>query len=66
MISASALELGSGDDFCLSRDSVFINDFGFLGSLWAVMISASTLELGSGDDFWVPRDVVFVNDFCGS
>ena len=36
-----SLELGSGDDFWIGWDSVLVNDFLFLRSLWALTISAS-------------------------
>ena len=36
-----SLELGSGDDFWVGWDSVLVNDFLFLRSLWALKISAS-------------------------
>ena len=32
------LDLGSGDDFGVSRDSVFVNDLGFLRSPLALKI----------------------------
>jgi hypothetical protein len=50
-ISASPVELGSGNDFCICNDAVFDNNFWFCSSLSALKISASTVELGSGDDF---------------
>ena len=59
---ASVVELGSGDDFWVWRDSVFVNDLCFSRSLWALKISSSTVELGFCDDFWVWSDSVFVND----
>ena len=40
-----SLELGSGDDFWVGSDSVLVNDFLFLRSLWALKISASTWNL---------------------
>ena len=36
-----SLELGSGDDFWVGWDSVLVNDFLFLRSLWAMRISTS-------------------------
>ena len=63
MISTSAMELGSGDDFWVWWDAVFVNDLCCSRSLWTLKISPSAVELGSGDDFWVWRDAVFVNDF---
>ena len=49
--AASAVELGSGDDFWVWRDSVFVNDFLFSRSPWALKISPSAVELSCGDDF---------------
>jgi hypothetical protein len=63
MISASAVELGSGDDFSVFTDSVFVNDFSFCSSPYAVKISVSAVKLVSGDDFWVCNDIVFAYDF---
>ena len=40
-----SLELGSSDDFWVGCDSVFVNDFLFLRSLWALKISASAWNL---------------------
>ena len=60
--AASAVELGSGDDFWVWRDSVFVNDLYFSLSLWTLKISQSAVELGFCDDFWVWRDLVFVNE----
>ena len=60
--AASAVELGSGDDFWVWRDSVFINDLYLTLSLWTLKISQSAVELGFCDDFWVWRDSVFVNE----
>ena len=60
--SASAVELDSGDDFWVWRDSVFVNDLCCSRSLWTLKISPSVVELSCGDDFWVWRDSVFVNE----
>ena len=60
--SASAVDLGSGDDFWVWRDSVFVNDLRFSHSRWGLKISPSAVELSCGDDFWVWRDLVFVNE----
>ena len=49
--SASAVELGSSDDFWVWRDSVFVNDLCFSRSLWTLKISPSAMELSGGDDF---------------
>ena len=59
---ASAVELGSGDDFWVWRNSVFVNDLCFSRSLWTRKISPSAVELSCGDDFWVWKDSVFVNE----
>ena len=49
--AASAVELGSGDDFWVWRDSVFVNDLCFSRRLWMLKISPSAVELSCGDDF---------------
>jgi hypothetical protein len=54
---------GSGVDFHVCSDSVFVNDFSFSSSLCEVKISTPAVELGFSDDFWVCSDAVFVNDF---
>ena len=59
---ASAVELGSGDDFWVWRNSVFVNNLGFLRILCTLKISRSAVQLSCGDDFWVWRDSVFVNE----
>ena len=44
-ITASAGELGSGDDFRVCSDLVFVNDFCFCSSLCELKISASAVEV---------------------
>jgi hypothetical protein len=44
-IPVSVVELGSGDDFWVCSDVVFVNDFSFCSSLCAQKISASVVEL---------------------
>ena len=55
-------EHGSGDDFWVGWDSIFVNDLWFSRSLSAMRIWASAEEMGSVDDLWVGWDSVFVND----
>jgi hypothetical protein len=51
-MSASAVELGSRDDFWVGSDVVFfINCFCVSRSACALKISASDVELGFEDDF---------------
>ena len=56
------LDLGFGDDFGVSRDSVFINDLWFWSSPRVLKISASAVEVSYGDGFEVYKDSAFVND----
>jgi hypothetical protein len=53
-ISASAIEVGFEDDFWDARDSVFINGWSVISSLFAQKMSVSDVELSFLDDFWVP------------
>ena len=53
----------SGDDFLVRSDSIFVNDFWFCSSLYAMKISMLVVALGSYDDFWFDTYLVFVNDF---
>jgi hypothetical protein len=55
--------LGFDDDFCVSSDSVFVNDFCVSISLCALKISLTAVEKGFEDDFWIATDSVFGNDF---
>ena len=59
----SVVELGSGDDFWVGIDSVFVNSFCVSSILCALKMSASGINLGFEDDFWVSRDLVFFNCF---
>jgi len=54
-ISTSAIELGFEDDFCHSRDHVFINGLSVRSIFFAQKMSASAVELGFFDDFLGPR-----------
>jgi hypothetical protein len=67
-ISASAVELCSGEDLWVCRESVFVNDFWFCSCLCGLKISASAVELCSGEDLRVCCESVFVNYFwfCSS
>jgi len=55
--------VGFEDDFCDSRDSVFVNGFSVSSSIYALKMSATAVELGFFVDFLLPRDLVFVNSF---
>lgn len=48
--------IGPLDDFGVSNDSVFINDFGINSRMCALMNSASAVEQDHADDFWVDND----------
>ena len=52
---------GSGVDFRVCSESVFVNDFRFCSSLCVKKISPSAVELGSGGDFQFCSDSVFVS-----
>ena len=45
--------MGSDEDFWVSSDAVFINNFWIRSSVCALKILASTIDLGFKDDFWV-------------
>ena len=45
------VDLGSGDDFWVSRDAVFVNDLLFWRSPRVLKISASAVDVGSDDYF---------------
>jgi hypothetical protein len=57
-ISASTVELGSGDDVWIGTNLVFDNDLWVKSSLCALKISASTEELDTDDDLWVDSDSI--------